>query len=368
MSENKIVFDAKTFGEQMLHELETGERYLNFFSGYQPHTVESFKKDFVRKKTRWFERGDINMRNAESSKLRWLDKAWDQFDLLQQKKLFDKQCLWRAEKITIEEIKIGYDFRFWEEDVLNCPFVEPITRSEIDLYIQYLQSENVQLEKDWFLDNWQDYDEIKKAYETENANRNFPEWYDFHSGRTGTGVYLTLPDIRGEKEKRYYDLSYDEAREQNREANEKWERERDTRPMLQYYKDNFYDWFVSTYENKQTQKYYQAWKETCLDKNPYDAQAQQALWDLQESPGQFPIEGHYDWRQGLIRAAEKFNCHKIAEAMSEAFEEYKMRIDSGFPFERNEESVKQYEHIGNQMRERILRGRELSGEPRDFNF
>ena len=58
-----------------------------------------------------------------------------------QKKLFDMQCLWRAEKIIIPEINVSSDFRYWEANIFNCPFIEPVTENEIEIILKHLTKE-----------------------------------------------------------------------------------------------------------------------------------------------------------------------------------------------------------------------------------
>ena len=183
-------------------ELKNNAWLKDYLLQTYPNARERFLDEYAGEKIRWLEYGEQQKEKLEDEDLQFYHTAFNKLEEIQQKKLFDVQCQWRAEKLVIPEIKISFDFGYWEKNILNCPFIEPITENEIDLYNQYMLSNNYENHIDWFL-SWQNYEQIKLAYVSENENANFPEWYDFHNGRTGSSVFMLLPDIRGEKEEFY---------------------------------------------------------------------------------------------------------------------------------------------------------------------
>jgi hypothetical protein len=358
--------DTELLENRVLNELNTEERYVKFFENYLPYSVERFKKEFASKKAQWYSEGEECIKRNEAEDMQWVNAAFGHFNIIQQKKLFDAQCLWRADKTEFKEITISADFKYWEMDIMNCPLIDPVTEKEADLYVEFLRSSNVILD-DWNFERFQDYEGIKEAYATDNANRNFPEWYDFHNGHTGAGVYLTLPDIRGDKEKFYINLANREQRELNREAYKKYEQERDKRPSLMYYKDEFYKWFVETFESSKTRRYFQAWTQRHQYIRHRNDDIHFSIDLLESSTEIFPMEGHYDWRKAIEITTQKFRCHKIAEAFPEAWQQYKIKTDAGLPFEKTNK-MDIYNRIRETEADQILRGRELNGDPKDFNF
>jgi hypothetical protein len=46
----------------------------------------------------------------EDDSIKWIGLASKYLEIIQQKKLFDIQCLWRAEKLELKEISICYQF------------------------------------------------------------------------------------------------------------------------------------------------------------------------------------------------------------------------------------------------------------------
>ena len=82
-------------------------------------------------------------------------------------------------------------------------------------------------------------------------------------------------------------------------------------------------------------------------------------------------EAYPDWRPALIDLANGICCERLAAAMPAAFARYSLCLESGLrpppPREKpafdEENPVSLLHH-----REQVLRGRELNGEARDFEF
>lgn len=345
---------------QWMEELQNSEAVQNYLGGFHS-SGEGFLKDYVFKKWLWHRHVDYYTGYTEKEQLIWINAAFEHLEMILQKKLFDAQCLWRAEKVTYPGVEICEDFIFWEHDIFNCLFIEPVNEHDIELYSIYLQQNNVdEAFNRW--GNWQDYDEIKEAYNTSNANRNFPEWYDFHNGRTGGGVLMLLPDIRGEKEIFYLDLHYEHQRALSKQSDEDWEHTRDKRPFIESYDPDTIKYFVSTFESKEELALYNeyAFANRHSDKSERLYEITRSLLKADEY---VPIEAHYDWFEALERALSKYNCKKIAEALPLALEQYQMNIQMGiaFPCERK------YEFRDGWLKN-ILHGRKLNGDPEDLNF
>lgn len=350
------------------HELLTEERYRNFFEKYHPKSVENFIREYANQKAKWLQYGPEYVDFNEREDLRWINEALEHLGIIQQKKLFDAQCLWRAEKVTYPGVEICHDFLMWGEAPLYCPFIEPVNRDEVEMYMQYLGGENIDFELGW-LEGWQDYEQLKEAHQTEEESRNYPEWYDFHSGRTGTGVYITLPDIRGEKEQVYANLARKEKQEENREKIEQWEQTREKRPWMPgVHQMDLTRYFVNTFEDKQTQEYFEAYTRGFRNRDE-ELELQEVIDDMLTSEEPVPIESHWDFREALYKAHHRFRARKIIEYLPETFEQYELKRQMNFqPSEEDLKSFKRYEDLRKNMYDMIIRGRILSGEPGDLNF
>src|ERR1039458_868833 len=129
--------------EKNLNELKTDERFRSFFENYNEQSVQSFINYYATQKTDWVE----NVRNIrfleEHKKDEWIILSFKSLGHIQQKKLFDLQCLWRAEKIKLPGIDVCTDFHIWEENIFFCPCLPAITDDEIAFYIHYLEESSL---------------------------------------------------------------------------------------------------------------------------------------------------------------------------------------------------------------------------------
>lgn len=351
------------------HELRTEERYTKFFEGFNPLSIESFIRSYKFYKVFWMTHGERWIQQNEAEDLQWVEAATQHLRIIQQKKLFDAQCLWRAEKVQYEGVEICYDFKWWGKSVMNCPFIDPISEEDVDLYIAYLNQPNVDLPNNWaWIDDWQDYGNIIEAYKSDNnGSRNFPEWYDFYNGRRGTGIFMGLPDVRGEKELHYEILGREFFRKQNEQKLAEAELKRDKRPFLpSHYDKSFMRYFIDTFENKQLREYYEAYLRHHIDDDKKDA-LKNNIHLLLTSDEPIYLEPHLNWTEAIERATERFRAKKIAEHLPTAFEQYQIQNTLGI-VEEKPSINKHTDEIRGMYVKFILKGRELSGEPEDFNF
>ncbi len=350
--------------EQIEEWLRTEPRFQSYFEGFQPWSVESFMDSYATYKKMWLDYGQMYIDRNASAETQWIEEAAAHLKYILQKKLFDAQCLWRAEQATYEGVEICYDFQVWETNILNCPFLEPITEAEIELYQQFLNSNNVYLEE-MDDEDWQEYEDIKEAYATDDGNRNFPEWYDFHNGRTGAGVYMTLPDIRGAKEEGYRDLFFEKQRAEKAEEWAEYERTRDKRPTLFFSDKEQVRYFVTTFEDARTRELYEAFEHSNRHAGDRE-ELERTIRFLLDTDELISIERHSDFREALREAAQRYRLRKISEHLPLAYEEYLMNRSLGL------QGATDNRYRRDDLRElwgsSILAGRKLAGEPEDFDF
>ena len=134
----------------------------------------------------------------------------------------------------------------------------------------------------------------------------------------------------------------------------------------------------STYDYKQTRKFiaeidrdkealeaFDLWVERVSLNSTYEhEQAESAFHYLCETEDVIPIEGFYpDWRFALVEVANAHKKQKILEAIPVVYDEYLFRKQTGIQYEKTGQftSWKEFKNY-------ILRGRELCGEPRNFDF
>jgi hypothetical protein len=361
------------FQKKVMEDLKSNENIQNYFKGFTPDSVKNFIESYSIQKSNWHHAGALWIKVKEDHDLKWTEAAWWHLELIQQKKLFDIQCLWRAEKIQLPLIELSCDFHFWEKNILNCPFVDPITQDEVDLYQQYLKTENVQLEDDVeiFL-SFQNYSLIKDAYSNEDSDYNFPEWYEFYNSRRGTSALLELPDTRGNKERFYLDLARSPERKQaiaeissvfHQNPGEYTDKQ--GRKILNAFSPESLDLFVEAFEDKQTREFYKAYAWAHRDHEELE-QLQEDIKLLLSAPEPIPVEEHNDWKEAIQNAVRKYSIQLISEHLTEAFGQYQMNRSMNIAFpEKEAEHVKAAKKV---LVDDILLGRKLNGEPEDLNF
>ncbi|PTT66912.1 MULTISPECIES: hypothetical protein [unclassified Chryseobacterium] len=369
MSEEKNT-DYHEFCEQWTKELLETPAVQEYCKIYQKYSMENFCKAYANIKASGLKWGEMYRRLNEEKQNEWIDAAFRHLSIIQQKKLFDAQCLWRAGQLEIKEIDITFDFRAWEEDILNCSFIAPITQQEVDWYCQYFSQNNAEFEQDW-LQDWQDYDGIKAAYENNNENRDFPEWYDYHNGKTGNGVLLILPDIKGKKERFYQNLCIEDSQRHTPPVPYVTDPELE-KPYMNIFDINLHIALAQILEDKQTRKLITEYLKGTEHHHTYENErANENLQYLSEiKDEQIPIEAHEDYRIALSRAVENYKLKKTIEHLPLAFQKYKAtyRLGISLGTEKEKEQFKNYMNMSKKWKETILRGRELNGEPKDFNF
>ena len=361
-------------------DLETNPKFKEFFSKFRADTIPEFIHSIATNKARLAITGNSG-KNLETGrildpKIRAEKGLWE----IQQKKLFTAQCLWRAEKLEIEEVKVCRDFHYWEHNIKNCPFLEPITEEEIELYIGYILTDDYTFHFDPF-SSMQDYEGFKDEYNNSDDGGYMPEWYSYYDIRKGTGSFLILPDVRGRKEKKYLEASLKLQRKEKK-AEAKLNPPKPPSLDFDILRDLIIDFFIENEEEatielmKKTSYNY-----TCRVKREegtdYDdepssnREGRLALRNLEYIPFKVPVTGYYDWKLGLANAHYKYETQQVADAMKLVFEDYNMRREMGIPFENTESyegHIKGWEKNMHGWRESVLKGRELLGEPRDFDF
>jgi len=350
-------FSREDFQALLVAELKDSPVCRAFLDGYDERSHETFLKNYAETKASVIL--DLEALREESEfgdsifKSLAEDRLWD----IQQKKLFDLQCLWRAEKVRIPGIESTQDFLYWEHDIRLCTFLPPITPDELELYIAYLNN-STEEQTLFYPCEWQNYDEFKD----EDLDAEMPEWYRFHNKQTGNGALLLLPDVRGDKEEFYrmcwFNAQYPTLHEETR-ANML------RKPLLFAGDTDALFQLMTQLESKRFLKQYERYAGMRKAKHAHDAvgDAVQFLISLNHP---VPIEAHTDWRRAVVEAKNRYENRSVAEVMPLVYEEYLLRADLGIAHQ-PEKDQRQFD-IVKCMKAPVLQGRKLCGEPEDFNF
>lgn len=337
-------------------ELASNAEMAKFLSGYQESSHDYFLKQYAELKTSVLLESDQAKESLEFGDTSFKELADERLWDIQQKKLFDVQCLWRAEKIKLREVESIWDFSYWEREIKLCPFIDPITELDLERYILFLKSSEEDLEF-LFTPEWQLYDEFRTYYHNESDGIPLPEWYEFHNTQTGNGSLLLLPDIRGEKEEFYRNI---------------WRNKKtggslpvDDRPSLILAEDEDFEGLMKKLETPRFNKLYFQYKTYKNATNEHDW-LRDAFDFLESIYEPVPIKAHHDWKQALVLAKIRYVNLKIAEALPQAFEEYKMKQDLGLP--QQQKADEKQRAFYDSLKVGVLEGREINGEPRNFDF
>jgi hypothetical protein len=360
----------ENFFQKTVQELKTEQRFLDYFRNYHPASVESFIHRYSNLKTQWYAMADNYKRWKKLREDQWLKAAFVALEQIQQKKLFDLQCLWRADRIKMESVEITSDFEFWQHNIFFCPDLDPIEHDEIDLYCKYLQDSDLGHPFDEWYD-MQAYERIKENFEGKGDPWFYNPWYRYCDNPNGSGGFLRLPDVRGEKEEFYFNLKVAEyVRTHQQEIKERDEKYAKELPFLHAYTGAFMDNFVKENESADYYKLWKIWRER-EDKFEDMEKAIYAADCLKEIPlPYYPSEAGDDWQEGIKKTYERYRRELTIEMLPQAYamylENYK-NSDWKYPG-RPDDTTRPWKNISDMRKKSIIEGRVLNGEPADLKF
>jgi len=382
----KAVQQEKLY-EEIYQSLRNNKKIQEYYKDYSKESLDRFLKDYAKEKINILEWGPNQIIIQESQDMKFSNAAFECLKQIQQKKLFDLQCQWRAELITLEGVETTDDFDIIGENILNCKLIPPVSEAELDMFIEFLNNEDFHGLQSGMPDGmWQFYVAFKMAYEGDQFMFiGFPEWYYYYDLCTGNSKYLILPDIRGEKECHYIRLAENKTipNEATTPAKGKKGSKKKTiakakpikeetvmKPHINYYSHGYLSWFVHEFEDKKTAREFKnAGGELEFDEDDEKygySMVNEMVSDLSVDGKILAVEANYNWAEGLKETLHKHQIQERKDAISPAYEQYCMYIENGISFEKKSEG---YTLMAQQSRRaQILAGRKIAGEPEDFNF
>jgi hypothetical protein len=325
--------------EEMVHEiireLYSNASYWEFFDTFSEESVHDFIPDYAARKAWYLLNGPLLLRKKEREQFRFRDLAEKCFWEIQQKKLFNLQCEWRAGLAEPEGVRVTRDFYCLEKKIRNLDLLSPVTADEVCMYIDYLKS-GLYAEKKWYV-NWQDYDTFRNCGENSG---DIPAWYQFHDQKTGSGYLALLPDRKGEEEMKCMQALRDNSTEA---AGDMMAGHDGLKPELAGNYETI-EFFISTFESRKLLSWFRA-----AEKKPTDQDAEAQLQDawrilnLAEKPVKLPDAA--DWKEAVIKGAFQYKTSQIAMHIPLIFEEYLLRMRSGILYdeEGEDESLREIE-------------------------
>jgi hypothetical protein len=359
--------------QQTEEELRSQTIYQEFFKQFNPHSVESFIKNYARRKALYLTRGQDYMNLQEQKDLKYKMLAEEALWAIQQKKLFNLQCQWRAEQVRLKGVEHSTQFLTLGTNIQHCPYISPVSKAELELYIKFLKSG--QPNQVFGFDNWQDYDAFKAEADDcyfpgidGPLESRIPSWYKFFDEHMGTGYLLGLPDTRGDKEQKYRTAA---RKQQLKEIkNTEAKKSTDNRPFLSIFDTTLVESFVKQFEDKRTLKYCKAVEEfqSQMDDN---IELDDALETLRLAGNKVTIRANVDWKEAVIDAARQYELSQVADALPSVHQEYVFRLENGINFPQSVIDKKREEYtftLSDIAKSQILLGRKILGEEDNMNF
>jgi len=394
------------------HELRTDPRYQPYLAGYEPASAEAFIKHYAAHKVNCLRKGPDMVKFRLHQAIEYQEEAYERLFDVQQKKLFDLQVRWRAGEISLPGVAVCQQFMTWETHIHACPWLPPITPAEYALYCDYLASSACQ-DVGHHPDhprpyNWQGYDNMRDDWRRTQPDlpadefldcTPYPAWYAYYDAHTGAPAgypFATHPNHKGEREDYYRELALAEKRATEGPSAPYVP---DPRPFYHDFDaqesfDSPPGWYIDKYAQRFEEfarafdpdpeplaAYHRAWLRQqsahyshCLQQTE---SSRELLWDAK---GPWPVAAHADWRQGIVGAAQELHRALLLAALPAVFDDYGFRLATGLApaapdqFRAYHDASKpdndpaEYCAVPDYLKRLILRGRELAGEPRDFNY
>lgn len=353
--------DKKAFRERILKD----PKVLKVFSQYDSTDIEPFIKSYIKFRTQVVDHERHNLKLNFMYSKSDTASAEAYFWQIQHKKLFEQQCLWRAGKINIPQIKTTTDFIYWSAAIKYCPFIAPVQPEEVELLKRFLIEKGYEQEYELSYHDLQSYDKIKNKDHEEHL---IPPFYKYWDAHYGTDYLLHLPDKRSDIETQYSSLS---EKNDDKATQRTWEP--DYRPNLHIYARDEVSNFIEAsgdHSFKSLHDKYKAHKKMISDNHDYDLD----MLDFKSEgmPMNYPLVNVYDsWRRNIAAIVYKYLHEGYAEQLDLVYEMYCLErdMDMGINLSNEQiESLSLKKSIVERYRDKIIQGRINAGEPADWSF
>ncbi|MBF9223452.1 hypothetical protein [Hymenobacter ruricola] len=407
--------EAERFARQQRdfeHELRTDPRYQPYLAGYEPASVEAFIKHYAAHKVKCLRTGPGMVKFRFHQVIEYQESAYERLFDIQQKKLFDLQVRWRAGEIALPGVLVGEQFNRWSRYIHACPWLPPITPAEFELYCEYLASPACRDVGDHpdhrRFDNWQEYDWMRAGWRQQQPHPPtleahddycaYPDWYAYYDARLGAPAgypFATHPNHKGERQEYYEDLYFADKHTREPPA-----------PYVPDPRPSYYDHAPETADSAPDEyieqdparfeafarafepdpepliAYRRAWlRLQGSHHSHYTERADTSRENLWAAPNPWPVAAHADWRLGIVAAAQELDRTRLLAALPAVFDDYQFRLATGLALAApdayrayhdangpEDDDMEEYCATPTYLTTAILGGRELAGEPRDFNY
>lgn len=367
----KVIWDEDE-EEDFRDRISSDPDAMAYLDQFTESSVETFIDYYLRKRKTIVENEVYNLRRQLNYPRSISSEAKDYFWLIQHKKLFEAQCLWRAKKIDIPIIKITCDFDYWEGAIKYCPFIEPVQPDEVELLKRFLLEKGHEIDvEDAYGSELHNYYEFREEYDNDSGG-SYPPFYEYWDLLKGTGLLFRLPDIRGEVEDHYRGLAAKRLRTANNPNADDSDPFKNFKYLSSYEPDDVMA-FIDVAGDTEYKKIYTRHTESNKKKAELaDFELLELIMDSAGMPTNYPLVTVYQsWRKNIAATISKYKHEIYASELDHIYETYCMERELGLELNLSEEEIRSLEEDRKQyefFREHILNGREAAGEPRDWSF
>ena len=346
-----------------------------WFSKFKSKDHEHFIKEYARNHVDAREHTSRADTQNTSRAKEFNEMAMTCLEAIQIKKMFNLECQWRAGQIEVPLNYISSDFHYWYQDIMECPFLTPIEWEDVELIQAYLKTEEANLEELNELKYDAPHHElIVKSYRNEgNPEHDWvPNWFEYYDTYRGTASLMALPDIRYQAEKPYRQAGDAVLNPPTARTPAPPDPDSGKNYLMSAF-DHGAE-FAKIYEGSETlEMILDAYEESGNYLENYDLT--QAYEYLKTMPGVFPFIEADTWQDSLMLTVEAYEKEQTSIALNRVYKKYIRQIKpDAETWVANR--IQQFQfNISNswypfmmQLRETFLKGREVMGEPRDFDY
>ncbi len=363
MTEDLNAPKAKEIAEAIKKQLETDQDMIAWFGKYGKHSWDSFINRYASSKALALRFPTLYIDKFKPANKHYNKLARIALEAIQQKKFFNLQCEWRAGKVELPFITYGVDFEIIGRDsIMDYPYLSPVSKEEMELFIQFLNSDMAEEYGENCYIDWQDYDSFSNN-STVTYKSKVPNWYEYYDSIYGTGYLSNFPDDRGEQEDEYIKVAF--------------EQERRGRPphimdpeFQKPFPDSKAEWdFAKCFETPEMAEVIVSHLKSIEHHDIYYAldKDYEFLKSLPDTP---TLIHHSDWRVAIQLTVERYRLDKIAEALPRVWRQYIKDVgdDPEAYVHRRMANTKfnidELDKHGHRkaVSERVKRGRKLMGE------
>jgi hypothetical protein len=191
----------------------------------------------------------------------------------------------------------------------------------------------------------------------------------------GTGQLMLLPDTRGEKENFYMKLAREQTARETAEQNKNNPPQPPYIPKLYHWSGEIYQFAMQYEGDKYFKELFKLWHKNYYPEfkdDEYESElVENAIETLENADRPVMLSSTLVWHKAIIDGANRYITERTFEVLDAVYEEYITLINLGISnrFTPEEEAeARNTTFYFKTFAEMILTGRELNGEPRNFDF